>query len=183
MHKPHKNTQFLNYCLSSDARWGQLRSELTLLQNLLHGVPKCYLSITAGQALPGEEIESRCVAAHLPLTFKLSYTERSAASMDGHLKQVWVSCGGASLIVRVTLPRALWPAPSGALPQMLERRTMKTASDLEVVRKQEKLPALLQFSLYLNTHKYILNIYSIISLINVKCFFLPTRTDSLLLFK
>lgn len=60
-------------------------------------------------------------------------------------------CGGATLVIGVTLPRALWPVSSGALPQVLEGHAPKTAPDLEVVGEQENLPALLQFSLDLNS--------------------------------
>ena len=59
--------------------------------------------------------------------------------------------GGAALVVGVTLPRALWTVSSGALPQVLEGHAPKTAPDLEVVGEQEDLPALLQFSLDLNS--------------------------------
>lgn len=75
--------------------------------------------------------------------------------MHSHLEQVRVSCGGAPLVVGVALPRALGTAPSGALPQVLERRSPKTAPDLEVVGEQEKLPALLQLSLDLHTKNII----------------------------
>lgn len=71
--------------------------------------------------------------------------------MYSHLKQVWVCCGGAALVVGVALPRALLVAPSSAFPQVLQWHALKTAPDLEVVGEQEKLPALLQFSLDLNS--------------------------------
>lgn len=128
-------------------------SELTLLQNLLHGLPERHLPITTGQAPPGEKVKPCCVTAPQPLTFNLSQSMYSTSTMYSHLKQVRVRCGGATLVVGFTLPRALWPVPSSTLPQVLEGCAPKTAPDLVVVGEQEKLPALLQFSLDLNTDR------------------------------
>lgn len=128
-------------------------SEFTLLYDLLHGLPKRHVPITTGQTLPGKKIQSCCITAHQTRTTGLSRSVCSGTSMHSHLKQVRVSCGSASFVVGVTLLRALRPVPPGALPQVLERCTMETAADLEVVGEEEKLPALLQFSLDLNTNK------------------------------
>lgn len=57
----------------------------------------------------------------------------------------------AALVVGLALPRTLLAVPSSALKQVLEGSSPETAPDLEVVGEQEKLPALLQFSLDLNT--------------------------------
>lgn len=141
-------------CMSGDKiPGGYLGSEFALLNNLLYGLSECHLSITTGQALPGEKIKSCCLTAHQTLTFNLSCSKCYTTSMHGDLKQVWVSCGSAPLIVRVTLSRALWPVPSSALPQVLQRCTTKTVPDLEAVGEQENLPVLLQFHLDLNTTK------------------------------
>ena len=142
----------MSYCFSLSQEFVSVhvsRSELALLQNLLHGFSKRYLSITTGQALPGEKVKSCCVTPFNPLTFNLSKSPTS--STYSYLKKVWVYCGGATLIIGVTLPRALWSVSSGALPQVLEGHAPKTAPDLEVVGEQENLPALLQFSLDLNS--------------------------------
>lgn len=128
-------------------------SEFALLQNLLQGFAVRHLPVTARQALPGEKVETRHIAVLQPLAFDLSEAEHSAPPVHGHLMQARASGAGAALVVRVILPSALRAVPSSALPQVLERRAPETAPDLVVVGEQEKLPALLQFSLDLNVNK------------------------------
>lgn len=128
-------------------------SELALLQNLLHGLPQRHLSVATGHTFPGEELESRCVTARQSLTFDLCRSRRSAAPVHSHLEQARVPRRSPGLVVRVALPRARRPAPSRALPQVLERSAAKAAPDLEAVGEEENLPALLQFGLNLKTKK------------------------------
>lgn len=127
------------------------RSELALLQDLLHGLPERYLSIAAGQTLPGEEVQPGAVACLRPLTFDLSGSEPRpssssslcSSSSHGDLQQAWVS--GTGLVVAV----ALRPAALRALPQVFERDAPEAATHLEVVGEEEELPALLHLRLHL----------------------------------
>lgn len=129
----------------SSSKW----SELTLLQDLLHGLPEGYLSVAARQALPGQKVQSRCVATPRPLTLCFGHFKSFSSCTHSHLKQMRVHCRGAGLVVGVALPTALGMLSSSVFPQVFEGSALKAAPDLQVVGEQEKLPALLQFSLHL----------------------------------
>lgn len=60
-------------------------------------------------------------------------------------------CERYVLVKKVVLLRAMRAVHPGIPPQVLQRYAPKAAPELGVVGKQEKLPALLQFSLDLNS--------------------------------
>lgn len=130
----------------------QRESELTLFQNFLHGLAQGHLTITAGETFSGEITQPRCIMALYSLTFNLSLSKHPTSSMHSHLKKLGVRCRSVAPVVGDTAVGAPWVLPLWTFPQMLEVHPLKTASDLEVIGEQKKLPALFQFSLDLQTN-------------------------------